>query len=388
MILHFHYSLSANSGDVKRISNIDREVSNLFKEETIEVVFCPLRKWNYTKKNGFFTLSENTKLKYCIPLIPRVHFLNYIYESLILTVLGFFYKPSFLIGEMMFPKFLTSIFRSVNQRTIIIADIHGAVVDENIYQNPNIGSKNLNQIKEIDRLTMQTADYIICQSAEMKKYINKNYGINTDKIVVYRCGYDSSLFFINNEKRISIRKKLAVQDDILFVYSGGLHKWQKIEDAFKIFAKYHSSNKKSKFLILTADHDKLKSLLKSYSYLEIKDSIISFSVPFKEVPDYLNASDIAFLIRDNHIMNAVASPTKLAEYMACGIPVISSKVSDFWVNKEGSHYILIDTQINGNSDIDFFINKLDKHEIESYAKESFSLKIDQQNLKKFFEKIK
>jgi glycosyltransferase involved in cell wall biosynthesis len=52
--------------------------------------------------------------------------------------------------------------------------------------------------------------------------------------------------------------------------------------------------------------------------------------PFAEVNRFLNASDIALLLREDIPMNNVASPTKFAEYLMSGLPTIISKgVYDF-----------------------------------------------------------
>jgi glycosyltransferase involved in cell wall biosynthesis len=47
-------------------------------------------------------------------------------------------------------------------------------------------------------------------------------------------------------------------------------------------------------------------------------------VPYNDVPMYLGAADIALLVRKRSIVNATASPVKLAEYMAAGLPVVMS----------------------------------------------------------------
>jgi hypothetical protein len=46
--------------------------------------------------------------------------------------------------------------------------------------------------------------------------------------------------------------------------------------------------------------------------------------------NFLNAADFGLLFRDNVIMNNVASPSKFAEYMLCGLPtIISEGVGDY-----------------------------------------------------------
>ena len=54
------------------------------------------------------------------------------------------------------------------------------------------------------------------------------------------------------------------------------------------------------------------------------------SVTSDEVPQILAASDLGLLLRENSIVNAVASPVKFGEYMAAGIPLlISQGIGDY-----------------------------------------------------------
>ena len=44
-------------------------------------------------------------------------------------------------------------------------------------------------------------------------------------------------------------------------------------------------------------------------------------IPYNEVGKYLNASDFGIIIRENNIINYVASPTKVNEYLVYWIKI-------------------------------------------------------------------
>jgi hypothetical protein len=48
------------------------------------------------------------------------------------------------------------------------------------------------------------------------------------------------------------------------------------------------------------------------------------SVSFDQVPLYLVSADIGLLIRDNHLLNRYACPTKFTEYLASGLHVLTT----------------------------------------------------------------
>ena len=87
------------------------------------------------------------------------------------------------------------------------------------------------------------------------------------------------------------------------------------------------------------------------------------------------------------MMNAVASPTKLAEYLACGLPVISSEVSKHWITEEASPYLIMAESENLNEDIDRAVATLNKDAISAYAFNNLSLDIDHNNITSFLSAI-
>jgi hypothetical protein len=52
------------------------------------------------------------------------------------------------------------------------------------------------------------------------------------------------------------------------------------------------------------------------------DRVRVLRAPHSEVVGWLNASDAGILLRERHPVNAVASPTKFAEYLLTGLPVV------------------------------------------------------------------
>lgn len=383
MVIHAHHSQSLGSGEMKRIININIDIAGIITEKIVEVEFYSFRDYKYVHTEGQFKLSNKVFKKYYIPNIARLGILNSLYCSLVISFLCIRFKPTHYIEEWTLPLGLRKLRNLLFRGTQLILDIHGAAPEEAFYST-GIVHKNL---ENSEYHSISIADYIVCQSDEMKRHLIKKYGCDENCICVYRCGVDTNVFNLNEANRILIRKQLKLsEDDKLFVYSGGVHKWQKVSVALKYFQNYHTRYPSSKMLVLTKDVEGFYKIINDERLENLSPDLIVKSLPYNEVPLYLNASDISFLIRDDVLMNAVASPTKLAEYMACGLPVISSRVAVNWLTPEGMNYV-INFENTGVEKLHTILSSIDRKLISNYSINTLSLAIDRARVKQFFLEI-
>lgn len=382
MIFHVHYSYLENSGEIRRIKNINKDVVSALSPDVIEISFISLFYW-IKKKKYKFILSDCVKRKYVFPTVPfsysRLLFMrmNSYWTSFLLWILYLKYHPKYVLSEY------SNSFKSLRMlpgRVKCLIDVHGAFCEEYINSEKNAKESILNYYEVLERKGMSKADYIICQSNEMKKYLVKKYHVLKEKVFVYRCAGDTNLFYYDPVLRNQIRENLGISlQERLFVYSGGFHSWQKVDESILIFKKYTKLyNPNSILLILTLDKTSAYSLVKN-KYSDISSRIIIKSVLNKEVNGYLNAADVAFILRDNLVLNAVASPTKMAEYMLSGLPVISTSVAKYWIDKM-DYVFNIDNQ--DISEIDNFLNRINRVEIAEYSKKYMSIDFDREQIKK------
>jgi glycosyltransferase involved in cell wall biosynthesis len=129
---------------------------------------------------------------------------------------------------------------------------------------------------------------------------------------------DITRFDRESPERQVIRSRLRLgENDVLIVYSGGSQRYQMLPQMFDIW-RLMAANKSVHFLALTNSSD-------SNENIDLPgDRFTRLSVERDEVPGYLNAADIGFLLRAPHPLNEVASPVKFGEYLASGLTVVSS----------------------------------------------------------------
>lgn len=140
----------------------------------------------------------------------------------------------------------------------------------------------------------------------------------------------SNHFFTLPNKRNEIRKKLGIDDStVVFVYSGQNQKWQMSQETIKFFKRIEIRYPNCFLLVLTGQVSSFNTLCKEENINNYK----VISVKYSEMPFYLDACDYGFCLRADHIVNKVASPTKVMEYLVRNVrPILTNYVGDFSEN--------------------------------------------------------
>lgn len=85
----------------------------------------------------------------------------------------------------------------------------------------------------------------------------------------------------------------------------------------------------------------VKSFEKLAMDLKIKNIKI-LSVNYDEMPRYLDACDYGFCLRQDNMVNRVASPTKVMEYLSRNVmPILTEYVGDFSVDLKKQNLAIV-----------------------------------------------
>jgi glycosyltransferase involved in cell wall biosynthesis len=223
------------------------------------------------------------------------------------------------------------------KKLIVFSDLEGEIVAEYKHKiekekGHSIHNKkmrrNIKYLDKVERKIILRSDWILCVSNAFKEHLLMKHRVKTAKLSVLPNGADSGKFYFDEKKRNEIRKGLKIEDKFVFIYSGNMNPWQmfpKMIDVFKIIKTVENN---SHFLILTPFKKEAIRVINA-KHLSEKDYTL-LSVEHDLVPTYLSAADLAFLIREKHLLNKVSSPTKFSEYVMCGLPVImTEEIGDY-----------------------------------------------------------
>lgn len=236
-------------------------------------------------------------------------------------------------------------------------------------------------IRELPIL-LTKADYVLTVTEELKGLLDKRYPwINIrDKTSVIPTGVDINNIYFSEDIREKVRKNLNLQNKFVIIYIGSAYySWQNVHRTIEVFRLIKNEIEQTAFLILLVrkeDHMIVNDFIRKLNIHE-NDYLIR-AVPHENICGYLNASDLGVLLRHSHTMNKVASPGKLGEYLAAGLPVITTKIVKNSEVIEEKNYGIILNDMDDNDEILYKIIPFIKYdikkrfEISEWARQEFS----------------
>ncbi len=125
-----------------------------------------------------------------------------------------------------------------------------------------------------------------------------------------------------------MRRKLDVEERQVIAYVGSFGGWYLTDQMFDFFELAREQDPSTFILILTQrEKEKVIENLKSRGFTE-QDFLVESVLP-SEIPHYLCAADMAISFIGASFSKQASSPTKIAEYLASGLPIIcNSGVGD------------------------------------------------------------
>jgi glycosyltransferase involved in cell wall biosynthesis len=146
---------------------------------------------------------------------------------------------------------------------------------------------------------------------------------------VIPCCVDLDHFRFQEEGRKRVRAELEVGNRPVLVYAGSIGTWYLLDEMLEFYVVARRMWPELFFLFLpNASHEVVRSALRRHGVFEGKDAAIRWA-RFEEMPDYLSAADAGVAFIRPCVSKRSSSPTKYAEYLACGLPlVVNSGIGD------------------------------------------------------------
>lgn len=165
--------------------------------------------------------------------------------------------------------------------------------------------------RKYEKICYKTCDGITVTTEEIKNTISKTYNISKDKIKVIPNGVDIKTYKPVKEKKRRI------------IYSGNIGHAQDLE---KVILAVKEINKKYPIQFYLVGDGDIKRDLEKFLKKEGLDNIVIFTglLPRGKIPELIAESTIGVAPLKNLDTLKYAIPTKVYEYMSCGIPFIGT----------------------------------------------------------------
>ncbi|MFN3667350.1 MAG: glycosyltransferase [Sediminibacterium sp.] len=203
--------------------------------------------------------------------------------------------------------------------------VHAPVVWESRRWGVNrpLWGKLLEQFSE--SISLRRADLVACVSFEVAEKL-KEMGVNPNKIIVSPMAVDAHLFK-NASVNSTIKEELKLEDKTIIGWTGSFRRFHGLEGVVRSFAQVVAT-RSDVYLLLVGDGPERSNIERLVSMLGIADHVLfSGHVPFKEMPMYITAFDIA-LVSASSAENFHYSPLKLREYMAASCAVVAPRAGE------------------------------------------------------------
>ena len=220
----------------------------------------------------------------------------------------------------------------------LVFEINGIANEEQRLKSHSILNRILVfLIREAEKMATKYSERIISVTPQIGVYLIQNYHCFPDKVKVIPNGVNTKKFHpIHDEALLGEwRGRLGIaKEEIIIAFVANLAPWQGVEILIEVAPFLLKEVKNIKFLII-GDGILKKAFKEKVNNLGVTDHFIfTGMVNYKEITNYINIADICVLPKRR--LKSGYSPIKLYEYMACGKPVIASRVEGLeFIEEEG-----------------------------------------------------
>jgi len=201
---------------------------------------------------------------------------------------------------------------------LLVFDIRGMMAEE--YADAGVWAERsikFRAIKMIERAGIRRANQLVVLTNSMRKWLRENCLTTGDKIEVIPCCVDFTRY-----DQLDYGKKLE-QGNFEVIYAGSVTGLYLLKEMAAFFLALRKHEPRAFLRILTmSPPDEATERLHCAGVPP--ESFWVGGVDAREVPRYLRGAQIGLSFRKSTFSQLAASPTKIPEYLAAGLPTVSN----------------------------------------------------------------
>lgn len=245
------------------------------------------------------------------------------------------YQPDILHARVHVPMVMAALARNLSRgRPKILFDIRGFFPEE--YVDAGVwpeGGWLYRLTKRVEKWLMKQADGFVVLTEKARSILfpgSMESGLDGTgrPVEVIPCCVDTAAFARDAAAGAGIRQAIGAEGRYVVLYAGSFGGWYLSDEMFEFFSSVREADPRVFIMVLTQrDTDRVRVRLSDLGFGE--DDVFVASIPPADIPRYLSAADLAVSFIKPCYSKQASSPTKNAEYLAAGLPmIVNSGVGD------------------------------------------------------------
>jgi glycosyltransferase involved in cell wall biosynthesis len=205
----------------------------------------------------------------------------------------------------------------------MVFDIRGLLADE--YADAGLWQRNGSLFwltKRLEDVCLAHADAVVVLTRRVRAWFSESGKLRSGvPLEVIPCCVDLRRFNVDPRRAEILRRDLALGGRPVMVYAGKVGGWYMLHEMIDFFQAAAARWPGLCFLLLTqSDSARIEELFANKGI--DRSAYRCLSVSPQDLPQYLGLADFAISFRTPRFSQIAASPTKMAEYLAAGLPVV------------------------------------------------------------------
>ncbi len=203
--------------------------------------------------------------------------------------------------------------------TKLIFDVRGLMAEE--YRDAGIWTESslpFRVVKRLERHGLKRADQVVVLTRRLRDWLIREKLAAAEKVEVIPCCVDPELFATASAGSNSSRS-----ERFEVIYAGSLVGLYLVEEIGRFFKALKERQPNAFLRLLSVSPPEQGANLLRQAGLNADDFWIG-AVAAAEVPSYLRRASLGISFRKPTFAQIAASPTKIPEYLAAGLPVVSN----------------------------------------------------------------
>jgi len=238
-----------------------------------------------------------------------------------------------------FPAAIIALLPRLVFKRKLVLEMNGIAHEEQRLRSESILSRMFSVgIQKAEKMAPKYSNRIVSVTTQIASYLIGNFHCQPEKIKVITNGVNTEEFrpILDVNLLGNLRSRLGIdREERVVAFVGNLAPWQGVEYLIGAAPMLLKKNQGTRFLIVGGGPLK-DALMAETNRLAISNHFVfTGMVDHEEIPLYINLADICVLPKRR--LKSGYSPIKLYEYMACGKPVVASRVEGLiFLEEEGA----------------------------------------------------